>query len=331
MPTLQRLVYPVLFEIPGLGFPIRSFGVLVAAGIFLAIWLWGKLLERYGDDPEQDPVRGSQVALWIVVGVLAGARLMYVTVEVGRYATTDVSADMERYLAANDRNAVVETMEFEEVEAARRVLVGYEFLHDPFRVLMIWQGGLVMYGGLIGGILLGVWSSRKHGLVVWNAFDTALVASFVGLSIGRWGCLLVGDDHGASVPDAWIDASFPIVIHVPPVEWLIENPQSLFPRELGGDVLWATQVWMSLNALMIALVGWMLLKRRKRYGTVGAWLLIYYSITRFVIENFRGDEVRGLWFGGLLSTSQLVSFFGLAAGIALLAWKPGRPVQARTT
>ena len=52
-------------------------------------------------------------------------------------------------------------------------------------------------------------------------------------------------------------------------------------------------------------------------------MVIYYSITRYIIENFRGDKIRGLWFGDTLSTSQLISVVGLLVGIVLLIKRPG--------
>lgn len=325
-------MHPVLFHVPGLGFPLRTFGALVAGGILLAIWLWGKMLARYGDDPARDPERGSQVALWVVVGVLVGARLFYVGVEVTRYATTSVTDPMRSYLAADDRGAEALRLGLEDREAlenARRVAVGYDFVHDPLKVLLIWQGGLVMYGGLFGGILFGLWSTRKHGLRFWNALDTGLVCGFLGLMVGRWGCLMVGDDYGRVVPEAWRDAWRPIqlsnggaigplTIQVPGAEWLARNPESLFDHELAGQVLWAAQPWMSVGALLISLWGWFWLRRRTRTGVPAALMLLLYSITRFTIEAFRGDEVRGLWFGGRISTSQLVSIGLFVFGLFLL-------------
>ena len=44
-------------------------------------------------------------------------------------------------------------------------------------------------------------------------------------------------------------------------------------------------------------------------------LLLLYAVTRSAIEAFRGDELRGLWFGGALSTSQLI---GAVAGVVVL-------------
>ena len=324
-------MHPILFEIPGLGFPIRSFGVLVACGIFLGIWLWGRLLTKYGDDPVEDPLRASQVAVWVVIGILVGARAMYVTVESARYLGADVSEAMESYLGSDDRGSAAAQLALsdpEALDAARKVAVGHDFLADPVKMLLIWEGGLVMYGGLIGAMLFGIWSSRKHGLSIWNAVDTCLVAGFFGLAVGRWGCLLVGDDHGSLVPEAYATLPFPITVTVPGAEWLASHPHSLFPRDLAGEVLWGTQIWMSVNAVLVGLVGWSVLRHRSWVGQATGVMLIHYAITRFTIEAFRGDEIRGLWFGGVVSTSQLVSIVGLLIGVALLVMRPGPKVQS---
>jgi phosphatidylglycerol:prolipoprotein diacylglycerol transferase len=316
-------MHPVLFEIPGIGFPIRSFGVLVAGGIFLSIWVWGKLLARHGDDPERDPVRGSQIALWVIVGVLVGARLMYVGVEVSRYLGAHLEQAQIAWLDARGSD-ILAPLEPEKIEAARAVAVGHDFVRDPLRILFLWQGGLVMYGGLLGGILFGALAAKHHGLRLWNAFDTALVSSFLGLAVGRWGCLLVGDDYGKVVPDAWRHLPFPITLRVPPAEWLAAHKESLFDHELAGQLIWCTQVWMSVNALLIAFIGWLLLRRRRRYGTPGLAMLVIYAMTRATIEAFRGDSIRGLWFGGTVSTSQIVSLAVGLFALVLLVRRPGR-------
>jgi len=322
-------MHPVLFELPILGFPIRSFGVTVAVGILLGIWIWGKLAARHGDDPREDPQRVSQVALWAVVGVLVGARIMYVTVEVSRYLASDATSQEVELARTNPAQ-----LEPSRLEAAREVAVGHDFLDDPFKIFLIWEGGLVMYGGLIGGILFGILSARANKLKVWNALDMALIGAFVGLSIGRWGCLLVGDDYGNIVPEAYTDSFRPIAlgnggeigpltIQVPDATWLATHPESLFDSSLAGQTLWAAQPWMSLNALVVAFVGFLFFKRRTWCGQAAAIMLAHYAVTRFTIEFFRGDKIRGLWFGDTLSTSQLISLVGLALAIALLLKRPG--------
>lgn len=319
-------MHPVLFEIPGLGFPLRSFGVMVAAGFLLAVWLWGRFLARYGEDPENDPARGADVGVWILIGVLGGARLMYVGVEVTRNLVADTTPAMETWLAAEDRAMAAARLGVEhqdELDRARELAVGYDFIHDPIQVFLVWRGGLVMYGGLIGAILLGTWAARRKGLNPWNALDTGLVCGFFGQAVGRWGCLLVGDDHGSVVPERFENLPFPITIRVPSLEWLQAHPDSLFPHELAGSVLWATQPWMSVNAVLVALVAWWVLRRRTWMGQVTAVVLIQYTATRFLIEAFRGDSVRGMWFGDTISTSQLIAIPGFLIGVWMLVRRVG--------
>src|SRR5262245_47206959 len=287
-------MHPVLFRIPWIHFPVRTFGALVAAGILLGLWIWGRLLARYGSDPKEDPQRASQAALWLVIGILAGARLFYVGVEVTRYVTADLSPAMKAYLAGDEKplGSLDEQEREVAMRGASRVKVGHDFVHDPFQILLIWQGGLVMYGGMIGGMLLGLHGARKYKLEPWRGLDTGLTSGFVGLAIGRIGCLMVGDDYGCVVESAfessWRPRGFgngcevgPLTIRLPTLEWLQANSESLFEDDLAGKVLWATQPWMSLNAILIALAGFLWLRLRLRPGVATALMLTQYAVCRF--------------------------------------------------
>jgi prolipoprotein diacylglyceryltransferase len=93
--------------------------------------------------------------------------------------------------------------------------------------------------------------------------------------------------------------------------------ESLFGEENAGQVLWATQIWMSANALLLGLLGLWLLRRRKVPGTVALWLVFLYSLARIAIEAFRGDSIRGVWLDGAASTSQLI---GVVSAVVALVW-----------
>jgi phosphatidylglycerol:prolipoprotein diacylglycerol transferase len=241
---------------------------MVVAGFLLGTHVLDRLAMKYADHPQTERAGYAALPIWILIGILLGARLMYVIVEI---------------LRGSD--------------------VGQEFLDSPFQILAYWRGGLVMYGGTAGGFVGALLCARKHKLRVPAAFDLGVVAAFSGLFVGRMGCLLVGDDYGSVAPASFATAPFPLVIHVP--DPLPEG--SLFGVENAGKVLWATQVWMSLAALWLSWIGARLLKRRRYAGQTSLVLLLMYSILRSTIEAFRGDEVRGLWFGETVSTSQLIS------------------------
>ncbi len=60
-----------------------------------------------------------------------------------------------------------------------------------------------------------------------------------------------------------------------------------------------------------------------------ALLLLQYATCRFAIEMFRGDEVRGVWFGGHVSTSQIVSLALFGFGLWLLAKRRATPALGK--
>lgn len=294
-------MYPHLFAIPlpflDEPFHLRTFGVLVAIAFLFGAHLLQRLVIRYGDDPEKDPERYSSVIMWLLFGVFGGARLMYVVVEILRDSPT-----------------------------------GQGYVDEPWTMFAFWEGGLVMYGGLAGGILAGIYRCNKVGIRWTHGLDLAMVATFFAQAIGRVGCLMVGDDFGSPVPEKFQHLPFPITVAVP--EPLPDG--SLFGSENAGQILWATQPWMSINALILGFVAWRILRKRRYTGQVTLWIVLLYSITRYLIEIFRGDAIRGLWFDGLMSTSQLIS---LVAGIfaVVMLWKlrgredplPVHPVKAK--
>lgn len=284
-------MHPILFTIPGLDFPIRSFGVMVLLGFVLGTHLLTRWYLARSSDPERDAEGIAALPIWIMVGVIGGARLVYVAVEVARGSE-----------------------------------VGQSFLDDPFRIFAVWKGGLVMYGGIFGAIAMGLWCTKKHRMRFPHVLDLGITAGFFGLAVGRVGCLLVGDDFGSVVTGDRASLPFPLTVTVPSLEWLQANQDSLWPHELAGQVVWATQPWMSANALMLGFLGMALLRRRRYPGQVALQLLAVYSIGRYVIELFRGDEIRGVWFGGQ-STSQLVSI-ALFCIVVPLLWRDRRRREA---
>jgi phosphatidylglycerol:prolipoprotein diacylglycerol transferase len=169
-----------------------------------------------------------------------------------------------------------------------------QYRHNPIEIIMIWKGGLVLYGGLIGAVAAGAWLVRRKGMNFFRTADIAMPCVMLGLSIGRWGCLMVGDCYGR------LATGLPWAIRFPDV------PGTLMAPKLIDQPLHPTQIYMSLNALVIFVILTLVLRRRRFEGQVFLLCLILYSITRSVIEVYRGDnEERG--YLGPLSTSQWIS------------------------
>ncbi|MFQ5844223.1 MAG: prolipoprotein diacylglyceryl transferase [Planctomycetota bacterium] len=154
-----------------------------------------------------------------------------------------------------------------------------EFSSNKLEILKIWRGGLVWYGGLLPMLFLGPWLMHRFKMPVLVFLDLAAVSTMLGLSIGRIGCFLIGDDYGSPTDLPWGVKFF--------------DPQALVApalKEGAGVALHPTQLYMSLNAAWIFFIVEVVRRRTRFAGTAFAWMVILYAATRgAVIESFRGD------------------------------------------
>lgn len=194
------------------------------------------------------------------------------------------------------------------------LVVHPEAYKDPISLIALWEGGLVSYGGFVGGAL-GAWLfARKRGIPMARLGDALLPALAFGQIFGRLGCLLVGDDHGSAWDGPW-------AITFPDVEG------SLMPPELIGVPVHPAQIYLSLmNAIIFAITATIYARRRFDGQVLGTGMILY-AIGRSAIEMTRGDDAaRGIYFG--LSTAQWISVAVAAAGLLLLLRNRGRPATS---
>ena len=172
------------------------------------------------------------------------------------------------------------------------VIVEYRyFLDSPLEIFKFWKGGLVFYGGLILGVLISLWYLKRNQMPMWKTADLLAPSIALGQLIGRWGCFFAGCCFGRKTDVAW-GITF-------------TDPRSLAPLEIS---LHPTQVYLSLNAVFIFIFLMWLSKRKVFDGQILWSYGILYSIGRFLIEYFRGDD-RGFPVEQVLSTSQFVGVF----------------------
>ena len=172
------------------------------------------------------------------------------------------------------------------------VVVEYRYFSAfPLEIFKFWKGGLVFYGGLILGVLISLLYLKRNQMPMWKTADLLAPSIALGQSIGRWGCFFAGCCYGKKTDVAW-GITF-------------TDSRSLSPLEIS---LHPTQVYLSLNAVFIFIFLMWLSKRKVFDGQILWSYGILYSIGRFVIEYFRGDD-RGFPVEQVLSTSQFVGVF----------------------
>ena len=157
------------------------------------------------------------------------------------------------------------------------------------------QGGIVFYGGLFGGVL-GAWlGCRVVGLRFLPVLDLCAPALALGHAFGRVGCLFAGCCYG-------VPCDLPFCF-------------ALSPRIENGARLLPVQLIVSACGLALCLAVAPYSRNRRPVPRAAGIFLMSYAAYRFLLEFFRGDEIRGHIFG--LTTSQFWSLPTFAAGAVL--------------
>jgi phosphatidylglycerol---prolipoprotein diacylglyceryl transferase len=167
------------------------------------------------------------------------------------------------------------------------VALNYEALFEnPIRELTN-RGGLVWYGGFIGGVTAFYWQIRKRKLRMADAFDSAAPALAVAYAIGRLGCFLVGDDYGRPT-DSWVGIAFPDG-YPPSTAGYFRSIGTQIPAEIPDTAVLAvhpTQLYEIFLALIMFAVLWRL-SGKLVPGRLFAAYLAMYGVLRFGIEFVR--------------------------------------------
>ena len=176
---------------------------------------------------------------------------------------------------------------------------GKEFAGEPFwHVFAVWEGGLTILGGAVMGIVVGVaWFIWRHkGKYIWDAIDLVLPCILIAQAIGRWGNFFNCEVHGYLVSDAnwkWLP------------EIVLNNARYSSTSGFAPD----GQIYVPLffiefisNLLGYFVLGHVFgkaLRKHLEYGDVGAGYIIWYGMTRVLLEPLRDSSYQmgnnGYW------------------------------------
>lgn len=179
------------------------------------------------------------------------------------------------------------------------------YFSDPLSVFRVWEGGMAIYGGVIGGALTIYILCQKYKINVIDVFDTAVPALMAGQLIGRWGNFMNQEAHGGSVSKSFLeDLSLP--------NFIIEQ------MNINGTYYHPTFLYESLWNL-VGLVILLILRPRKKLfkqGELVAFYMIWYGVGRFWIEGLRTDSL----YIGPLRVSQILSLILIFVGLGIVFW-----------
>ena len=178
---------------------------------------------------------------------------------------------------------------------------------NPIEILYIWEGGLAIYGGVLGALIGCLVFCKIKKIKVSALLDVALLGFLIGQSIGRWGNFMNREAFGAETEFflrmGLLNARNATIIYVHPT-FLYES-------------LW--------NAVGFALLHF-LSKRRRYDGQIALSYAAWYGLGRAFIEGLRTDS---LWWGPFRVSQLLAAVSCFAAMIALLtlSFRPHDPAK----
>ncbi|MCX6021850.1 MAG: prolipoprotein diacylglyceryl transferase [Chloroflexi bacterium] len=173
------------------------------------------------------------------------------------------------------------------------------YSQNPMQMLLINEGGLAVWGSVIGGPLAGLLYVTLNKIPKGEAADVGAFGFLVGQIIGRLGCMVNGDAYGAPS-----DAPWAVTYTHPGAFAPLNIPTHPWPMY---EIVW------TLISLAIL---WRLNGRLKPDGSLFLVYLILYSIGRFVLTFWREERI--LFMG--LQEAHLISIAVFAFAVPMLIW-----------
>jgi phosphatidylglycerol:prolipoprotein diacylglycerol transferase len=179
------------------------------------------------------------------------------------------------------------------------------YLTHPIEMLHSLRSAGVFYGGLALAVLAGVVYVRRHRMPLAKTADLSAPSLALGQAIGRIGCFFAGCCYGRTCDLPW------------GVTFRDARAAELTGVPLGVP-LHPTQLYHAAADLFIFGVTVWLMRRRRFPGQVFWVYVLLYAILRALVEAWRGDVARGMFFDGRVSTSQLLSIPAAILAIVML-------------
>jgi phosphatidylglycerol:prolipoprotein diacylglycerol transferase len=277
--------------------PVFGYGFMMCLGFISAAWVAARRADSIG-------VPGELIwdlAIWIMISGIGGARLFYV------------------------------------VKYPERIFAGKTGAAWFGAIFNLREGGLVLYGGVMLGLAAFFVFCRRRQVNPLLMADIVIPSVFIGMAFGRVGCFLNGCCYGDVCSIPWAvefpkkSATFSAMVSH---GFLDSSAVTTLP-------LHPTQLYSAVNALILVFLTAAYFKYRQRNGAVLALAVCVYPVTRFVIEYLRSDEatvsitVRTALFWGRevvafvtpFTISQLVSLVLFVIGLLFVFWLNRRPAE----
>ncbi len=157
------------------------------------------------------------------------------------------------------------------------------YLQDPITILYIWEGGLAIYGAVLGGLLGAVIYARVKKLRFLRLVDCIAPGLVLAQAIGRWGNFFNQEAFGLPINNGEL-LWFPFAVKIEGLHYfngvLCENPYHM-----------ATFFYESVWCLLVFIFLWSYRKKFRHDGDAFLTYAMLYAFERMFVEGLRGDSL----------------------------------------
>jgi phosphatidylglycerol:prolipoprotein diacylglycerol transferase len=260
--------------------PVQGYGTLMLCGFLLGVWMARRRSPILGIEPRHC----IDLGLWSVLGGLIGARIFHVV---------NFWPDYDPWGPAGS--------------------------HGFYKIVALWEGGLVFFGALIGGPLAAMLYCLWHRLPVLAFVDLVIPGLIAGQAFGRLGCLMRGCCFGRLTDDP-LALSFPSESEV----FIHQELHKLIPETASHSLaVIPAQLYASIGAALTGAFLYAYWPRRRFDGEIIGWVFLMAAVTRFFEEFLRNEPAAFPAWSNSLTIAQWFAFVLIVAGVLWL-WFFGR-------
>lgn len=181
-----------------------------------------------------------------------------------------------------------------------------DYADDFWRIFNLREGGLAIFGAVLGGLLAARLVSRRKRISFLRLCDMAVLALILAQAIGRWGNYINMEAYGLRLTEtaqAW--KFFPIAVEIP----------------VGSHWYWhmATFFYESMWDIMAFIVLMWTRRKMKRDGDLLCWYVLLYGAGRTIIEGLRSDSLT--FYNEFVRVSQILSALACVAVVILFCFR----------
>jgi phosphatidylglycerol:prolipoprotein diacylglycerol transferase len=201
----------------------------------------------------------------------------------------------------------------------------YYFIEHPFTTLkifgaalpfpsalLIWEGGIGIFGAIMGGVLAVITYTRRHKISAWRWLDILAPGMILAQAIGRWGNYFNQELYGPPTDLPWGILITNVNQRIPPY-----NDLTVYPLDTTfHPVFLYESLWNLAGFIVLLWVGRKYVNKLLD-GDIFSLYLIWYSTGRLIIESLRPDA----WTLSGIPTAQIVSIILILIALGLIYYR----------